>query len=442
MESISKLYLRAEKQRCLAEVEETIYCKSHVELLTRFNVVLTPMEPTVNLNDDWIRHGPDMIFEDSVHACRISDGSDAPMHLGRVLYGGFLRSVWGHFITESIARMWALEEVDIEEFDCILFFADIKPVELQGNFKLLFELLGIDKKVIVANGAVGVEELVVPELSYEHDVYYSLLQADIYKKIISAALKLPGEVDGNIGCKKIFLCRSGVPGATRDAVNLLALERYFEANGFSLIRPEATSLVDLIHMMDQADEIATISGSLAHNYVFVNNPGDKKLIIIERHAWVNLYQVSLNKMLGLPVVSVDGFYLPRLATSKDGVWLFAPTRQFCEFARDNGFSQNGAFVGSNYFSRLKELHRFVARYRRYMCSGNAVCDWEIDSGRAITEAIIASNERYEEWLAKGVPLMWFDYFSPWAVARLLREILRKIVRKLRGGKKAPVSHQS
>lgn len=47
MESISKLYLRAEKQRRLAEVEETIYCKSYVELLTRFNVVLTPMEPTV-----------------------------------------------------------------------------------------------------------------------------------------------------------------------------------------------------------------------------------------------------------------------------------------------------------------------------------------------------------------------------------------------------------
>ena len=218
-------------------------------------------------------------------------------------------------------------------------------------------------------------------------------------------------------------------GATKNGINLRALENYFHANGYTIIRPDI-SLIELIHMMNSAKEIATISGTPAHNYAFILRDKSPDLYIIERHAWINLFQLSLNKMLNLSTVNIDAYYLPRLTSSQDSIMLFAPTPQFAEWAKTKGYIRDGEFVNSKRHTRLKELRLFIRRYRRYWCSGDGLCSWEIASGTSITEALIASRERYNPWLHESLPIMWYDYLTPRALVRLILHHLRKFFKRV------------
>ena len=417
-----KKYLRTYKARLLEEKEKRIVCSPRPRIATYSRVCLTPIGQTY---DDSLRAREDYIFEDTGFCSRISKAIGSEFTYKRLIYGGYLRHKWGHFITESLARIWALEEPGINDDAKILFFSDSASNSMPGgNFCQVFELLGIADRIIIADKEILVEELVVPELGYEHDCFYTDIQAGIYRKIINKALVSKPSEDLTHP-DKVFISRAGIPGAVKNAVNLIELEKYFRDNGFELISPEKTSLIDLIHIMDHADTIATIGGTPAHNFVFVNLPDSKRLIIIERHPWVNDFQISLNKMTGCKTIDVDAFFLPKAASSQDGLMLFAPTKEFCEFAIDHGLSKDGQFVSDSRVVRHRELRKFLRRYRRYWCSGDALCPWEIDSGQAIAEAMVASRERYKEWLQDSLPVMWYDYMSARALVRMFLYYLRR-----------------
>lgn len=405
-----------------ARRDAEIICRPQPQIARLRNVCLNPVG---QVYDESLRGREDLIFEDTGFCARCVPGAPegSKTIYPKALYGGFIRHKWGHFITESLARMWALDLPELSDCERIVFFSDNDDHTFpEGNFRQVFQLLGIEDRVEILQGQVFVEELIVPELGYEHDRYYTDCQAGVYRKIAANALKRSPVADLT-EADKVFLSRAGIPGATRNAINLENLEVYFKKNGFKIVSPERISLVDLIHIINRCDTVATIEGTLAHNYVFVQQPEAMRLIILERHAWVNEFQISLNRMMGMETVNVDVYYLPKGASSQDGLMLFAPTPQFREFATDLGLSDGGRFVDDSVRRRGHELRRFISRYRRYWCTGDGLCEWEEGSGQAIVEAMIASRERYGEWLHESMPLMWYDYLSPRALVRLIRKKL-------------------
>lgn len=415
-------YLRHRKGLLLEKRKAQIECRPQPKIVRLQRVCIIPLGQNY---DESLRGREDLIFEDTGFCSQISTSTENEYTYKRIIYGGYLRRKWGHFITESLARMWALDKPEISDYEKILFFSDSDADSIpEGNFLQVFELLGIAERVVIATSNVTAEELIVPEPGYEHDRFYTEVQAEVYRKIIANALQSTPSVDLN-RIDKIFISRASIPGASQNAVNLIELETYFKENGFEIISPEKTSLIDLIHIMNKSDTVATIGGSPAHNFVFINRPETKRLIIIERHAWLNDFQISLNKMCGCDTIYVDGYYLPKAASSQDGLMLFAPTPQFCKFAVDFGLSNKGYFADDNRKTRKRELRKFLSRYRRYWCSGDALCPWEIDSGEAIAEAMVASRERYAEWLQDSLPVMWYDYLSPRALVRMALYYLRK-----------------
>ena len=413
-------YLRPSKSHLTKKVYDDIEKKENLSISNYHKVTLTPLGQCYVQDDRELRRDASLIFEDTGLYTQISETS-APVQLeGTTIYGGYVHSQWGHFMTESLARMWALSQ--ISHYDHILFFADRDNYNLSGNYAIIFKLLGIYDKIKILREPVTVENLLVPGLGYEHDCFYSDQQAEVYHAITRKALETPCDIEKP---EKIFLCRSSKSGATKDGINLRALEDYFRANGYAIVRPDI-SLIELIHMMNSAKEIATISGTPAHNYAFILRDKAPELYILERHAWINVFQLSLNKMLNLETVNIDAYYLPRLTSSQNPIMLFAPTPQFKEWAKEKGYLHDGEFVDFRRHTRIKELRTFIRRYRRYFCSGDALMWWEIPSGEAIIEALIASRERYNPWLNESLPIMWYDYLTPRAFVRL---ILRKFFKR-------------
>lgn len=419
-------YMRPVKARETEESASRIHENNNLQIQCHTNVYLKPLGQlyaAMSVDDGQI-----LITEDTGMATLLQSAThtDASRHLkGNTLFGGYIRHKWGHFITESMARMWALERIQ-GTIDHILMFTD-QPNDksVEGNFREVFRLLGIEDKLVIEDCTVRADRLFVPDIAYEHDVFYSDLQRNTYRRITEAALD-NNEPAADFFHKgdKVFLSRTRFRNSKRDSINTELLDAFFLSNGYHVLSPEQLSLTVLIHILHKASSIATVSGTLAHNFVFATDPEDKDFIIIERHGWINDFQLGLDKMMGIHPVHVDGFYLPRLSSSQDNIMLFAPTPQFIDFAHAYGLS-GADFADSSTSTRIKELRRFIQRCRRYYGCATGLQPWETESGPSILEALVASQERYAPWINSHLPVSWYDFCTPRFIARFLRHLIRR-----------------
>lgn len=414
--------MRPQKAKDLKTLADAIFKKTELEIHRYDNVIISPVGQLFEKP----KSEEGIIMDDtgmSSSVCASEGSSYEPKLNGTVLYAGFLHRKWGHFITESLARLWPV--IDGHEFDKILFFTTVPGnLGLHGNYLELLQLLGISDKVIISDSPYIVDELYVPDLAYEHDVFYSDKQKSVYDSIVHAAISVNNSNQQNAESTKVFLSRAQFKGAATNSINIKELEEFFAKNGYEIVNPEQLNLQQCIRLLVNASCIATISGTLAHNFVFAGDTSDKQIVIIERHGWINSFQASLNKMMDMAPIHVDGYYLPKPSSSQDGIMLFAPTPQFLQFAHDNNMI-DAHFVKDSLRVRHNELHRFIKRYRRYYGSGDGVLPWEIESGQSIIEAMIASRERYGEWLTNYLPVTWHDMLTPRFVARSLKYLLKQ-----------------
>lgn len=307
----------------------------------------------------------DDLFVDDCDFCVRFSGADTippskeclTIH-GKVLYGGYLRNQWGHFLLNTTARLWPLFSPGCPlppEFDKILFFSDSPDIDtLSGNFLRYMTLAGLADKIVITDKEAHIPgELIVPDISLEHPDWYAREFLDIHRKVTAEALLLRPDIQAFP--KKIFLTRSRLPNANENELELSRIDDFFISAGFSILYPEKLDLVTFIHYMQNAEEIAIISGSLAHNTLFARS--DAKVYIIERTAYCNIYQVALSLISPPHPLCIDAFWLPENAPGVGQLFLYGFTPQLIRFANDKGIP-----VPENHKVTLGTLQRFVDRF--------------------------------------------------------------------------------
>ena len=336
---------------------------------------------------------------------------------GNVLYAGYFRLSWGHFLMNSTARLWPLFTSG-DRYDKIVFFCESNETpELKGNFLEFFRLLGIENKCVFLSPSIyEFEKITIGEIALEIGRYYSsefMLPFEAIKsKVLETAVKKTEIVKG------IILSRSNWNDNQSVQLNVRNIENTFIANGYKSVSPETTSLSDLITLMDSADCIVSFSGSTAHNILFARN---KKLIVLERCAANNIYQIGIEKMTGGEYVPIDCFYQPLLVSSTDNLTIYAFTSQFKSFVCKYGME----LPGDDNTDSKKEFKRLLTIYRRRYGYSVGLNSWEVPQFPAIAEAYFESYQRYGKYLERQVPIMWFDWFSPRVYLRMLRNLLKR-----------------
>lgn len=214
----------------------------------------------------------------------------------RVIYCGYVVKHWGHFLVEAVARFWYA----LESTDKLIFVTDEgKENGLTGNYKEFFELLGVYDRVEIINKPTCFREVVVPQLGYKTNAYFS----DEYRSIFSRIADNVDTPDGWTGPEKIYLSRSHLKGVSRKESGHDMLNNYFAKNGYQVIHPQELSLSGLILLLKHCSECAAFSGTLPHNMLFA--PDGSKLIIVERYALNNEIQLDVNRMKYLDVTYID-----------------------------------------------------------------------------------------------------------------------------------------
>ncbi|MGR3541707.1 MAG: glycosyltransferase family 61 protein [Hasllibacter sp.] len=218
---------------------------------------------------------------------------------GRHLYAGQFWVHFGHFLSESTARLWA----DPAGLDGIVFVPKrparkLAPLAWQQAF-LTLAGLG-DLPVRILHEPTEVERLVVPGQGFGlGEIARGTPEMHALARRIAGAVPQGGGGD-------LYLSRSGLSGNEGSALCEDALEENLAASGYEIYHPQQHPLPDQIARYRAARRVVSLDGSALHLLGFAGHPGQRVAMIKRRSssAWGNIAR-QLEGFCGITPLVVD-----------------------------------------------------------------------------------------------------------------------------------------
>jgi hypothetical protein len=193
--------------------------------------------------------------------------------IDRGLFGGVIFPHFGHFLCESLCRLWpfAVPSMAQEVSDCdILYWS---PDGKAGDTvlrpgRVILASLGIDTQVHTVHRPVLIRKLIIPNQAI-------LLNGQIYP-IFRTLLKTAGDRITRMYrqsrkeeyADKVYLSRSKLPFRQRTCVNEKRLEALLQYHGFGIFHPQEMPLVDQIGLWDRAQIVVGTWGAAFDTMLF------------------------------------------------------------------------------------------------------------------------------------------------------------------------------
>lgn len=197
----------------------------------------------------------------------------------KAVFLGYGFDQYGHFLTESLSRIWSVIQDDMYSGYKLAIVPFYKKYKLDKKFIYnFFELLGIQDRVVVIDGDTVFDELIIPNQSMHLYTSISPQQVLTWKKIKGNALQ-PRKVNSSSMGDKIYVSRKN--SISRRRCNEEDIERVFSDFGFKVIYPENYSLVEQINIFHNAKYAAGCVGSAMHNTVFMQDHATKMVLYPE-----------------------------------------------------------------------------------------------------------------------------------------------------------------
>lgn len=335
----------------------------------------------------------------------------------KVVYCGYLVNHWGHFLVEAVNRLWYALEPDPSVDKYVFFFDEDQERIIKGNYQAFFQLLKIWNKVEVINKPTTFREVIVPESAFLCMRYYSPKYLEIFDTIASRVVPDPAWERH----EKIFFTRSQFAQDNGYEFGMDSLDDYFGRNGYAILAPEKIPLDQMVFLLRNADEVASISGSTPHNMLFASS--GQKLTILERLVMNDDHQVCINRMRQLDVTPIDAnFHLYPVDFCGPYVlgWnhileeytkdrkMFPPSEHFSSEAyRDKCFKQYMRSYYDNY------------RYRWFMQ------DWYAEIADSLYEAYEDNYPCFRAYLDGNRPFLRRHYFQPHYLKQIIKRLLSR-----------------
>ncbi|MCJ8138979.1 glycosyltransferase family 61 protein [Falsirhodobacter halotolerans] len=198
---------------------------------------------------------------------------------GRHLWGGTLFFHFGHFLAESLQRLWGAADSGAQS---ILFTPERlrgkRPDQLAGYQKQILERLGITLPVRIVYDPLQVEDLIIPGPGFGLGV-----MATGTPEFRDFARRLdPGPAAG--GAKKLYISRTALHKKTGSVLAEQALERMLAAEGFAIYHPQRHSIADQLATFRNATHLLGPDGSAFHLAGFITQPHQTFTLIKRRSA--------------------------------------------------------------------------------------------------------------------------------------------------------------
>ena len=210
--------------------------------------------------------------------------------IDKALYGGEIFPHFGHFLLESLSRLWPLAVPDMEKelFGCdILYWA---PNYKTGTLTCLntkvkqtiFENLNSNIKPNLrgVNQRVLIHKLIIPDQAVilESEIY------PIFRTLLKNAgdriIRMYSQSRKDEYTDKVYLSRSSLSLSKRNCVNEKKLENILKAHGFGIFHIHEFSIADQIGLLNNAKIIVGPDGSSFHAMLLSEMSGKLILYLI------------------------------------------------------------------------------------------------------------------------------------------------------------------
>lgn len=337
----------------------------------------------------------------------------------RVVYCGYFNPQWGHFLFESLPRLWFLaDKLHCGSVDEYVFVTDRNSkceITPGSNYAALFSLLGILPRVRIISRPIRFASVIVPEEPFVLGRFINTAFSRLIEKIRRSAIA------SSISTfpAKLFLGRSSFRKARKYEIGLQRIENHFRSNGYEVAFPEQVPLDRLITLMDRAVETVTFSGSAAHNLLFA--PSGSQVTVIERFPYVNYFQTAIDILRDLPTVYVDANAFIRPVDVGLGPFIYCENKYFDNYCRLRNLP---LLPPQSEAERLKTMRRFLRLYGREYGYSWEMPEWLAEHALLMEEAMADSNPFYDPSKANTPFFRLMETLHPYRIVRKIYHIFR------------------
>ena len=192
-----------------------------------------------------------------------------------VLFGGAMKLHFGHFLCESISRLWALDKLG-SEIPIVYGCQDRAALDSSKTPRAFFDLVNVRNPVILVD-----EPTVFAKVWNASCLYHPLLGRPMHPRLrrwIIGRLPRPDE----FGWPDLYVSRSGLPDNNGRLLGEAFIEQGLASKGYHIFRPEQHSLRDQVSAYRNSRRIVLSESSSIHLMSIVANSSAKVAMINRR----------------------------------------------------------------------------------------------------------------------------------------------------------------
>ena len=202
--------------------------------------------------------------------------------IASALYAGPLFPAFGHFLLESLARLWAADRFP----DRPILWSVGQGTDhaiLHPWMRDILDLLGVTNPILLVTAPVTVDELIVPAPGYEIQYRFGAH----HRRFLGKVSHRP---EPN---RKLWLSRAGVEKV--ENAGRTALEARLRQCGWDVVRPETLTIRDQMAALARAERIAGEQGSALHSLILLRKPRRLRLDVFARDPTLAGHAINANQ---------------------------------------------------------------------------------------------------------------------------------------------------
>lgn len=303
-----------------------------------------------------------------------------------VIFGGCLKSHFGHALVDGTARLWYLTEQ--ESANKKIVFLRYPYVSYAAFDALKFvKLMGIDMdRVEVITEPTQFREIIVPD-----EAFYPM---NAYRpEFIRVFDRIRENIQPN-NERKLYLSRTQF--AHRTSLNEEYYEDFFARRGYAVLHPETLPIEEQIAYISGADEIVSTIGSMTHMLLFAK-PG-AKATILNRSGQCLSAQINVDQARGIEPYFVDAYLNPLPVPHVNGPFLFGPNRFFQAYLDERGIEYEPDELRISGDKLCSMVGMFTEEWAKLYCNP----DKSLSPGKYRRKDIFRYGEDYMQLVAELV----------------------------------------
>jgi hypothetical protein len=343
------------------------------------------------------------------------------------IYGGLFFHHFGHFMTESIGRLWGVNTADLATLPIYVFepWYNIDFTDQQHFAAEALRLLGVDsRRIIRIERPSLISKLLVPEQKYGWHFFMNPPQ-DFVSFLRKAQDRIEHDTkDAGPLPRKVYVSRALLPPSTGKVAGEQEFEQFLEGQGYHVLHPEQQPLSVQVQAYANAEQLIFCEGSAAHACILLPKLRAKVAIILRRKVsaiWLQFDGFGKEVTVIDAVIRQRSFGLP----TYHGVSMLDYLK-CSHMLRDAGFVC-GSFDAWPSIAEAKERETLVAyaraivddhRFHSFLLATGAV-----ESRAEVAEAKLATTEANLEAVLRS---------TSWRMTEPLRRLTRRLIRNDQG----------